>query len=417
MRILVVNSDCIFTNTSANLCHQAYIHGLCDAGHQVEVLCSDSQFRQLDPSMKLPQEVQLHTYPGLSLYEKLSIRKYQKTVSANAAPPAAAKAGGEPEQKGPKAMLRHAVCWGKRQVLSLYGVHGVYATFVKKARKFRSDRPYDYVLSLSTPVSSHLLAYHLIHDRHIQTKHWIQIWEDPWYSDAYGDSHKKKVFAEEQRLLSFADRVCYVSPLTLQNQKKLFPESADKMFWQPLPYYYKEDSRKQESAPAETTHYGYFGDYIPIARNLEPFYQAAREMKICVDICGSPCNLFPPTDTIHIHPRLPLQELRPIEDQTNVLIFLCNRKGGQIPGKIYQYSATTKTVLFILDGTPEEQRVLREYFEPLNRYVFCQNQKDDIIRAIRQIESGELGAVQNQPLECFNPVATIGHILSDGQTA
>ena len=404
MRILVVNSDCIFTNTSANLCHQAYIHGLCEAGHQVDLLCSDSQYRQLDPSMKLPEEVSVHTYPGLSLYEKLSIRKYTHAAPVQAGVPTTSSSHRSP--------LHELVRWCKKRVLALYGIHGIYATFVRHASKFRSDVSYDYVLSLSTPTSSHLLAYKLIHSGHVKTKHWIQIWEDPWYSDAYGFNGKEKIRKEEQRLLAFADKICYVSPLTLQNQKRLFPESAHKMFWQPLPYYYKEETA---AAPVSGTHYGYFGDYIPEARNLEPFYQAAKEAKIDLTICGSPSNLFASTDTIHIHPRLPLQELRPIEDRTNVLIFLCNRKGGQIPGKIYQYSATTKTVLFILDGTEEEQQVLQDYFGPLNRYVFCQNNKADILRAIRQIEEGQLGAIKNEPLECFNPVTTIQNILAEGQ--
>lgn len=144
-------------------------------------------------------------------------------------------------------------------------------------------------------------------------------------------------------------------------------------------------------------------------------YQAARETGIEVNICGNPCNLFQSTGQIHIHPRLPLQALRPIEDSTNVLIFLCNRRGGQIPGKIYQYSATDKTILFILDGTEEEQGVLKEYFGQFNRYVFCQNTASDIAKAIGRIEAGDLGDVKNVPLDDFDPVRTITNILEAGR--
>lgn len=161
--------------------------------------------------------------------------------------------------------------------------------------------------------------------------------------------------------------------------------------------------------------YGYFGDYVPAARDLQPFYEAAKETGIEVNICGNPCNLFQSTTQIHIHPRLPLNELKPIEDSTNVLVFLCNRKGGQIPGKIYQYSATSKTILFIMDGTEEEQHVLKEYFGKFNRYVFCQNTTTDIARAIRKIESRDLGNVQNVPLDDFDPVKTITNILDAGR--
>ena len=185
------------------------------------------------------------------------------------------------------------------------------------------------------------------------------------------------------------------------------------MFWQPLPYYYKDSA--VEPRTFDHNVYGYFGAYYPAARDLQPFYEAAKETGVEVNICGDPANLFPATEHIHIHPRLPLHELKPIEDRTNVLIFLCNRRGGQIPGKIYQYSATSKTILFIMDGTEEEQNVLKEYFGKFNRYVFCQNTTEDIARAIRRIESGDLGNVQNVPLDVFDPVKTITNILDAGR--
>mgnify|MGYP004527527113 FL=1 len=107
--------------------------------------------------------------------------------------------------------------------------------------------------------------------------------------------------------------------------------------------------------------------------------------------------------------------MRPIEDSTNVLVFLCNRKGGQIPGKIYQYSATGKTILFILDGTEGEQTVLKDYFGKFNRYVFCRNTVEDITCAIRQIESGDIGSVRNVPLDDFEPAKIVTSILEAGR--
>lgn len=404
MNILVINGDCIQTNTSANLCHLAYIRGLLDAGNDVTLLSADGRDYKLDESMVIPEQVKQYTYYGVSLYEKLSLRK--RTAASAEAPKPTAQT-----QEGAQRGLRDLMKKLKRGVLSLYGVHGIYATFVRKARKFRSDVEYDYILSISTPVTSHLLAYKLLKSGHIRGKHWIQIWEDPWYTDAYGFNGKDKIYREEKRILSFAEKVCYVSPLTLENQKRLYPESADKMYWQPLPFYYKaEETPAHEGA----NRYGYFGDYAPAARNLAPFYEAAKQMGIEVNICGNPSNLFAATETIHIHPRLPLQKLKPVEDSTNVLIFLCNRKGGQIPGKIYQYSATDKTILFIMDGTEEEQAVLKDYFGKYNRYVFCQNTAEDIARAIRDVESGNLGGVKNEPIEAFNPTVTIENILKAG---
>lgn len=403
MKILVINGECIQTNTSANLCHLAYIRGLLNAGHDITLLSADGRDYKLDPSMVIPDKVKQYTYYGVSLYEKLSLRKKaEQSVTVSA--PAALSSGSE-ERTSIKRRI-------KDFILSLYGVHGIYATFVRKAQKFRSEECFDFVLSISTPVTSHLIAHNLIKAGHIHCKHWIQIWEDPWHSDAYGFNGAEKVRKEEARLLSFAEKVCYVSPLTLENQKKLYPESAHKMYWQPLPFYYQSDDVEEKQF--DQNRYGYFGDYAPIARNLEPFYEAAKITGVKVNICGNPSNLFASTEQIHVHPRLTLDKLKPIEDSTNVLVFLCNRKGGQIPGKIYQYSATNKTILFIMDGTEEEQKVLKEFFGKFNRFVFCQNTIEDIARAIRLIESGDLGGIENRPLGDFEPTITIENILKAG---
>lgn len=404
MNILVINGDCVQTNTSANLCHLAYIRGLQEAGHKVTLLSADGRDYKVDPAMQIPEQVVQYTVYGVSFYEKLSLKKKENSDPIFAS-------SGTTITPISLNIMHKAIDKVKSAVLSLYGVHGIYATFVRKAQKFKSDEDFDYIISISTPVTSHLLTHNLLKAGHIRGKHWIQIWEDPWYSDAYGFNRKKKIWREEKRLLSFAEKVCYVSPLTLENQKRLYPESAQKMFWQPLPFYYKSEAENQSSAGHNR--YGYFGDYVPAARDLQPFYEAAKETGIEVSICGNPCNLFQSTTQIHIHPRLPLNELKPIEDGTNVLIFLCNRKGGQIPGKIYQYSATNKTILFILDGTEEEQKVLHEFFGKFNRYIFCQNTPQDIGRAIRKIESGDLDNIQNGPLAYFKPAIIVQKILEE----
>ena len=90
MKILVINGDCIQTNTSANLCHLAYIRGLLDAGHEVTLLSADGRDYKLDESMVIPEQVKQHTYYGVSFYEKLSLRKQ---AGAPAAVPTAAPAG------------------------------------------------------------------------------------------------------------------------------------------------------------------------------------------------------------------------------------------------------------------------------------------------------------------------------------
>ncbi len=400
MNILVINGDCITRNSSANLCHLAYIRGLLDLGYDVSLLSASPDGYDTDSLMSIPEKVKQVVYPGMSFYEKISLKKSKSSV-ASAIPVSTSNNKG-----GVKQSLLGRV---KQSILRLYGVHGIYSTFVRNASKFKSTVDYDYVISVSTPPSGHLLAYKLLKKGRIKATHWIQIWEDPWYTDAYGFNNKEKIRQEEARLLSFAEKVCYVSPLTLKNQQRLYPESAHKMFWQPLPSYYNGDSNS--ISESNELFFGYFGDYAPASRDLKPFYEAAVETDINVNICGNPSNLFPSAASVKIHPRLTLDKLKPIEDSTNVLIFLCNRKGGQIPGKIYQYSATTKTILFILDGTEEEKAVLRDYFEKYNRYVFCENTVESIKEAIEKIKNNDLGGITNTPINSFSPELIVEKIL------
>lgn len=404
MKILVINGDCIQVNTSANLCHLAYLRGLTDAGHEVTLLSADGRDYALDPSMKIPEGIRQHTYYGVSLYEKLSLQKKEQRQTTQ-------KSSSSGQERKPS-VKQKAIRSAKKAVLASYGVHGIYSTFVRKAMAFRSDEVYDYMISLSTPVTSHLIAHRLRDSGKVKCKHWIQVWEDPWYSDAYGFNHREEVFREEKRLLSFAERICYVSPITLENQKKLFPESREKMYWEPLPAYYSADT---DSFLHNKRHlFGYFGAYYQASRELSLFYQAAKRTGIDVSICGDPSTLFQATDKIHIYPRMPLDKLKSFEDKTDILVFLCNKKGGQIPGKIYQYAATYKTILFILDGTEDEKRVIRNYFEPFNRFVFCENTAEDIEQAIYRILSDDYGEVINRPLDEFEPVKIIQRILEEG---
>lgn len=402
MKLLVIIGEYLQINSSANLCHLSYLRGWVEAGHQVTLLSAEGNPADADPAMQIPPEITQYTVPVGTLYEAISRKKKKPEQKVSSRDASASKAGGGSSRRT-KAIRRF-----KRFLRWLYGPHRFAMPFIRRSRRFRSETVYDYVVSVSYPPASHRAACRLLKAKHIRADHWIQIWEDPWYGDIYYIK-RKSIFREEKRLLSAAERICYVSPLTLENQKKLFPESAEKMYWQPLPVYYEGST---PAAPQEGKVYGYFGNYTPRSRNLQPFYEAAKQAGIEVNICGDPIGVFSPTENIHIHARLPLDELRPIEDRTGVLVFLCNRNGGQIPGKIYQYSSTEKTILFILDGTEEEKAEIRRYFGQFRRYVFCENTEEDIGRAIRQIENGDLGGAVNRAVEAFVPARIAESILA-----
>ena len=406
MNILVVVGYCMQVNSSANLCHLSYIKGLMDLGHKVDILTVSEKGQNVDSSIIIPNVNDIFYFKS-SLYERLS---YKKNLTDNSKRIVKTQKFDKKNYVSKKNNILKLINQSiKSFVHKLYGTYGTDIMWYHHAKKWRSTNEYDYIISLAYPPVSHKLVERLIKKKRVLCKKWIQVWEDPWYSDLYGFFHNDKVKKEEYRILSKADIVYYVSPLTLLYQKQLFHKFANKMKWQPLPCYYNSD--KVDVSVSKKYIYGYFGDYAPKTRNITPFYKAAIKLGIEVNICGNPDNLLESTDKVHIYPRLPLYELKPIENSSNVLIFLCNLKGGQIPGKIYQYSATYKTILFILDGSEEEKKVLKEYFQQFNRYIFCDNTVDDISKAIDRIEGGNIGNVKNEPVEHFNPENIVKKIL------
>ena len=171
MKVLVINGDCVQINSSANLCHLSYIRGMIDSGMDVTLLSAGGKGYETDSLMQIPQQVTQHTFNGISLYQKLSSMK--KQVASR--PPSTCDSNAICSENVAHSTIRKI----KSHILSLYGVHGIYATFVKHAKRFESTDVFDYVLSLSTPPSSHLLAYKLLISKQIIASHWIQIWEDP----------------------------------------------------------------------------------------------------------------------------------------------------------------------------------------------------------------------------------------------
>ena len=161
-------------------------------------------------------------------------------------------------------------------------------------------RDYDYIISSSDPKSSHLFIEKLLDERgSLFHGKWIQIWGDPFFDDITLPSgiDKRKVYDEESRLLSKADKIVYVSKLTLKKQKVRYELNASKMEYNPIPYL-KEITFKQECLQEKKNiTLAYCGDYASSIRNVKPLYEAIKEMDgvKCI-ICGNTAIDFQQTN-------------------------------------------------------------------------------------------------------------------------
>ena len=402
MKVLYITGSCLFKNTSANMSHNAFIKGLIENDCQVDVVMADNSWGETDNVLPKFKDVNYYTYHSDSLVDKL--RKKSRTVIQ----PEKTNLEETKDQNSNnciKQRIRNKIKHIFYTVFKDHPVYGKDMVWVKKAICFSNKEKYDLVISNSSPASSHKLVQLLTEKQHIFYDKWIQIWEDPWFYDLYSN-YTESIKVEEYSLLENADEIYYVSPLTLMYQKRYFPTCADKMKCIPLPFLDYSKSKKNTDSVSDS--FGYFGDYYSYTRNLKPFYEALIQSGYTGNIYGDTNILLKETDRIHISGRVTLDILSRVQESTEVLVHLSNLKGGQIPGKIYHYSATTKPILFILDGTEEEKSALLEFFGKYNRYYFCENNLDSILRIMQKITTEKQIF---EPIIDFSPKEVVNTIL------
>lgn len=406
MNVLYVVGACLTKNTSANMSHNSYVQGLLENGCSLDILMAQDSWGAEDAALPTWKEARYFRYASTSAADRLR-KKFSKAspaVSQPASGAAGTPAGGRPSLKAAvRACIKKAfyLCFPQDPVYPLE------AAWLKKARGFRSDTVYDLVVSNSSPAASHKLVQQLIEDKKLQCKRWIQIWEDPWYFDLYG-GHSEKVKQEEHSLLRAATEAYYVSPLTLTYQQRHYPDCANKMKHIPLPYLEVAEDDPAAWIPGS---FGYFGDYYSQTRNLLPFYEALKASGLSGSIYGSSDLALEGTDRITVSGRVTLDVLARVQERTEVLVHLCNLPGGQIPGKIYHYSATKKPIVFILDGTAEERELLRAYFGQFDRYYFCDNTTESILSAIRSVRADIAAGKTWDSVEDFSPKAVVSQLF------
>lgn len=382
MKILFVVARPIEINTSASIRNRAVIEGLVELGHEVHVVTTNPDKNHNNYDQQLFRNSIRTTYfpvGGVSNFSsKIRGKRFLEPLRVIA-----------------------------YNIVKKFEIYDTLKPWIDNVKDLDiNDESYDAVISSSDPKSSHLFVLELFNQKKINKTKWYQIWGDPMTIDITSQNKilVPKIKAEEDRLLSRANKVFYVSPLTLEAQKQLFSKYAYKMNCIPIPYVEKviyEEIKKSEITVA------YCGDYNSHVRNIMPLYNSVRKGGYAVSICGaSDINLMS-TEKISVKPRIGFKEVKEIEKNSDVLVHLSNRSGTQIPGKIYQYSGTNKHILFILDG---EKTLIKGAFIRYNRFIFCDNTEESITNALKEIESGKYDDLK-YPVKDFESINVASMIL------
>lgn len=405
MNVLYIVGANLTRNTSANMSHNAYLQGLIENGCNVDVIMESDSWGEIDSSLKLYDKAKYFEYNSVSLSDKIRKRFSNANSKQVGADDTVKKNSIRNKGLSTKQSIRQLTKKFFYLVFKPDTLYPLDRAWIKEATAFSAEKQYDLVISNSSPAASHKLADILIKKKRIHTDRWIQIWEDPWYYDLYG-GHTEAEKIEEHNLLKNASEVYYVSPLTLMYQKRYYSDCAEKMKCIPLPFL--DFSNAEIATITHNNSFGYFGDYYSVTRNLIPFYEALVKSGYTGYIYGDSDLTLNGTNHIHVSGRVTLDILSKKQDKTEVLVHLSNLKGGQIPGKIYHYSATTKPILFILDGTDDEKKALLEFFGKFDRYYFCENDTEAILEAMKKICSEKKDFM---PVDQFNPKNVIQRII------
>lgn len=373
MNILYVVSRAIEINTSASLRNYATIMGFIKNGHKLTIVSAMPDFNHIayDESLNIGGINKLYFQLGglnniSSILNKYKNNKYIKKIKE----------------------YMYEKIYGKE-------IYDNYKSIIKFTEQVNINE-FDLIISSSDPKSSHLFVDKLLKSKKKNIP-WIQIWGDPFALDITRKNFSEEVVHEEERLLSTADKIIYVSKLTCEKQKEKYPFQQNKMIYIPIPYIKESISKKEFPKNYKEMKLCYCGDYPSYVRNLMPLYQAVKELNIKTTICGMSDLELNSTNLITILPRQDLKYIKNLEDESDVLVFLSNIQGSQIPGKIYQYFSTNKVILFILDG---DIRQLKETFEVYNRVIFVENNKEAIENILKKLPFLKSNVI-NCPVEYF----------------
>lgn len=408
MRVLYITGNCLTKNTSANMSHNAFVRGLLDCGAELEIIMANDSWGEEDKALPRFENAKYIEYNSKSTADKILDLLHKMNKSGKHKRQDIVTAVSSDKAKGTPGI--HVRNLAKRAFYTVFPEDPVYPIskkWILNASRFRSDIPYDLVISNSSPAASHRLAAELIRSGHVSCDRWIQIWEDPWFCDLYG-RQGERIKEEEHRLLRLAKEIYYVSPLTVMYQKRLYPDCATSMKCIPLPYLELPNPVRSENVEGDA--FGYFGDYYSVSRNIQPFYTALQETGYRGCVYGDSDLCLESNERIDVHGRVTLDVLTTVQNRVQVLVHLSNLKGGQIPGKVYHYSASDKPILFILDGTDEEKKLLRVYFGQFERFVFCDNTVESIKEAMYRIMNGQK---HFSPVADFSPHKVVEMIIHE----
>lgn len=236
---------------------------------------------------------------------------------------------------------------------------------------------------------------------------YIQYWSDPIslggiLPEQFGIK-RVPFWIIENNALGSADEIVYGTRSLMIHQKKLFTKHSARMRWVKVAYTKKKAT--EHISKNNKIIVLYSGNYYSSIRNIEPLYEAMRQVgsKFQLYVYGrGDCNLND-TDNVEIHDRIDYEQMQVIEANADIQICILNRSCIQIPGKVFYNTDLDQNILVLLDGKYKNdiQKELEEYC----RFDFCENNTKSIVEFLNGysiLENGMRNKNNNEALSAKN---------------
>lgn len=255
-------------------------------------------------------------------------------------------------------------------------------------------RGVDLIYSISSPYSAHLLSRYLSRKTGIP---YIMCYGDPWIYEPKRKRGPLRYAIEkkiEGDLIRNASGISLITEWNKREYKKLYSIPDEKINTY-LIGYEKADvhiTSRQENKGVFKMLYG--GSLDPIHRNVEPFLRAMKNVNgVHVEIrnndyprLGDMVKELKLEDKVDVKPLVPSSEFEALQYRFDALILFGNKTPYQIPGKVFTYISTGKTVVYIKNNDFEDdgtEEVLKRY----GNVIIVKNEKNEIAKSINDYVS------------------------------
>lgn len=295
----------------------------------------------------------------------------------------------------------------KKWLIEFLYFPGIERQWIKTYKKI-DFKKYDIIISSSDSKVSHLVAEKVV-SKLFNVK-WIQIWGDPWSIDStLNNITKLRAKPIEKRLLNKADYIFYVSEPTLSKMKSMYKEISQKMHYIPRGY-----AVEVLGSPSNKEKVILYTGVISKDRNIYKFIEALnlynkdKKDKVILKIIGS----------MDIDTELCLKNNKYVEvlglkdyfqvleeyKNSDALLYIGNEaKSTQIPGKLYDYLGTNRSVLAIVNDINDP---VSAFIKNTNRVILVENDMQEILLSIEDLLK-EVKYSKKEPYLEFSSVYSI----------